>query len=36
LKDNLKKLTKLSGSVEFVKIGSLLDDGKVIDDKRII
>lgn len=36
LADNLKKLTKLNGSVEFVSVGSLLDDGKVIDDQRVI
>ena len=36
LTSDLKKFTKLNGSVEFVQVGSLLDDGKVIDDKRII
>ena len=30
----LKKFTKLSGSVEFVVLGGLPDDGKVIDDLR--
>ena len=32
----LKKVTKLSGTVEIVAIGSLADDGKVIDDQRTI
>ena len=32
----LKKITKLTGSIEFVAIGSLIDDGKVIDDLRPI
>ncbi|MCW8866440.1 MAG: AMP-binding protein [Colwellia sp.] len=32
----LKKITKLTGSIEFVAIGSLADDGKVIDDLRPI
>lgn len=36
LTSDLKKFTKLNGSVELVQVGSLLDDGKVIDDKRII
>jgi len=36
LTSDLKKFTKLNGSVEFVQVGSLLDDGKVIDDKRVI
>jgi len=30
----LKKVTKLSGTVEFVSLGSLPDDGKVIEDLR--
>jgi phenylacetate-CoA ligase len=32
----LKNITKLSGSVEFVALGALADDGKVIDDLRVI
>jgi len=32
----LKKITKLSGSVELVALGTLADDGKVIDDLRAI
>ena len=32
----LKKITKLTGSVEFVALGTLADDGKVIDDLRPI
>lgn len=32
----LKKMTKLNGSIEFVALGSLADDGKVIDDLRAI
>jgi len=32
----LKKVTKLTGSIEFVAVGSLADDGKVIDDLRPI
>ncbi len=32
----LKKVTKLTGSVEFVALGTLADDGKVIDDLRPI
>ncbi len=36
LENNLKKFTKLNGSVELVNLGGLLNDGKVIDDKRII
>ena len=36
LENNLKKFTKLNGSVELVNPGILLNDGKVIDDKRII
>ena len=36
LENNLKKFTKLNGSVELVNPGVLLNDGKVIDDKRII
>lgn len=32
----LNKLTKLSGTVEIVGVGSLADDGKVIDDQRSI
>lgn len=30
----LKKVTKLTGSIEFVALASLADDGKVIDDLR--
>ena len=33
---NLKKTTKLSGTVELVAVDSLADDGKVIDDLRVI
>jgi phenylacetate-CoA ligase len=33
---SIKKTTKLNGTVEIVTIGSLADDGKVIDDLRII
>ena len=36
LLDNLKQYTKLNGSVELVELGSLADDGKVIDDQRVI
>ena len=32
----LKKVTKLTGSIEFVALGALPDDGKVIDDLRAI
>jgi phenylacetate-CoA ligase len=32
----LKKITKLTGSIEFVALGTLADDGKVIDDLRVI
>jgi len=32
----LKKVTKLTGSIEFVALGTLVDDGKVIDDLRAI
>jgi phenylacetate-CoA ligase len=33
---SLKKITKLSGTVELVAVGTLADDGKVIDDLRSI
>ncbi len=33
---SMKKTTKLSGTVELVAIGNLSDDGKVIDDLRVI
>jgi len=33
---SLKQITKLSGSVELVAVGTLADDGKVIDDLRAI
>jgi phenylacetate-CoA ligase len=33
---SLKSITKLNGSVELVAVGSLADDGKVIDDLRVI
>ncbi|NQY86232.1 MAG: AMP-binding protein [Colwellia sp.] len=33
---SLKKITKLSGTVELVTVGTLADDGKVIDDLRPI
>ena len=36
LSDSLKQLTKLNGSVELVALGDLPDDGKVIDDQRVI
>ena len=36
ISDSLKKITKLSGVVELVAIGTLADDGKVIDDLRPI
>ena len=36
LLDNLKQYTKLNGSVELVELGSLANDGKVIDDQRVI
>lgn len=36
LADALKQFTKLNGSVELVTLGSLPDDGKVIDDQRVI
>lgn len=32
----LKKVTKLTGTIEFVALGTLVDDGKVIDDLRAI
>jgi phenylacetate-CoA ligase len=32
----LKKVTKLTGSIDFVALDSLADDGKVIDDLRAI
>ena len=32
----LKKVTKLTGSIELVALGALADDGKVIDDLRSI
>jgi len=34
--ESIKRVTKLSGTVELVAIGKLADDGKVIDDLRII
>ncbi len=34
LSASLKTITKLSGSVELVAVGTLADDGKVIDDLR--
>lgn len=33
---SLKKITKLNGAVEFVAVGTLADDGKVIEDLRPI
>jgi len=40
LKENisstLKKITKLTGTIEFVALGALADDGKVIEDLRVI
>jgi phenylacetate-CoA ligase len=36
ISSSLKAITKLSGTVEFVAIGTLADDGKVIDDLRPI
>ena len=32
----LKKVTKLTGTIEFVALGTLADDGKVIDDLRSV
>jgi len=32
----LKKVTKLTGTIEFVVLASLADDGKVIDDLRTL
>jgi phenylacetate-CoA ligase len=34
--ESIRELTKLRGSVEFVGVGSLANDGKVIDDLRPI
>jgi phenylacetate-CoA ligase len=31
---NMREITKLRGEVAFVAIGSLANDGKVIDDAR--
>ena len=36
ISSTLKKITKLSGTVELVALGALTDDGKVIDDLRVI
>jgi phenylacetate-CoA ligase len=36
ISNSLKKMTKLSGTVELVAVGTLADDGKVIDDLRPI
>lgn len=36
IKQTLKKVTKLSGVIEFIEVGTLVDDGKVIDDLRTI
>jgi phenylacetate-CoA ligase len=36
ISNSLKKMTNLSGSVELVAVGTLADDGKVIDDLRPI
>ncbi len=36
ISNSLKKMTKLSGTVELVAVGTLPDDGKVIDDLRPI
>lgn len=36
ISSSLKKMTKLNGSVELVAVGTLADDGKVIDDLRPI
>ena len=36
ISSTLKKVTKLTGTIEFVALGSLADDGKVIDDLRTI
>ena len=36
ISSTLKKITKLTGTIEFVDPGTLADDGKVIDDLRII
>lgn len=34
--NTLRKVTKLSGTIEFVSPGDLVDDGKVIDDLRTV
>ena len=36
ISSSLKKITKLNGAVELVAVGTLADDGKVIDDLRPI
>lgn len=36
ISNTLKKVTKLTGSIEFVALGTLPNDGKVIDDLRTI
>ncbi|WP_159819680.1 phenylacetate--CoA ligase family protein [Colwellia sp. 20A7] len=36
ISSTLKKVTKLTGTIEFVATGTLADDGKVIDDVRTI
>ncbi len=36
ISESIKRVTKLSGTVELVAIGKLADDGKVIDDLRMI
>lgn len=36
ISSTLKKITKLTGTIEFVALASLADDGKVIDDLRPI
>lgn len=36
ISSSLKKITKLNGAVELVAVGTLVDDGKVIEDLRPI
>ncbi len=36
IKESLKKATNLSGDVQLVAVGSLANDGKIIDDQRSI
>lgn len=36
IKESLKKATNLSGDVQLVAVGSLANDGKIIDDQRSV